>query len=303
MNSFILISPHHAGEIVQYRKYQNNKIGELIKSYNIRNLRDFTCDEKSDILAKEIIQKLFVNDFLKNIIANNAGLSIIDEQAGGPDFKIEEKGEIVLTVEVYAPSFTKIVTEIKPNKNGLICYGSQHLPLETKTVKNKIGKYRYKNPNAKECLFCFFVGYLNQKNIMRAFHNFYGDTIHSNGALAHNHANPYCVKEAMKNVAGFFFTEGHMNIRDSILEYQDVIFAHNPFCDEEYRLPFTFFNSDLVFQSYIQFLNRKPTKEEWWGNFLIRFYQNRYPNYSFLKRDIDYCKQCYPEIITKEQIT
>jgi len=299
LDSFILASPYHAGEIVKYREYKNSKIGELIKNYDIKNLRDFASDEKSNVLAKEIIQNLFVKDFLKSILANHADLSLIDERTGEPDFRIEQKGEVILTIEVYAPSFTKRVTDIKPDKNGFIFYNSQHLPLETKTIKNKIGKYRNKYPNAKECLFCFFIGHLNQKNIMRAFYNFYGDTIHSNGALAHNHANPYCIKEEMKNVAGFFFTEGHINIRDSILEYQDVIFAHNPFCDEKYKLPLAFLNSNNIFQSYIQFLNRKPTKGEWWGNFLIRFYQNKYPNYSFLKSDIDYCKQCYPEITIK----
>ena len=284
------------GNMIEYYEYENSKIVELIKRHDIRTLKDLTSDKKSGVLSREIIEKLFVENFLKNSIKSYD--NILTEQKGTPDFRVEKNGKITLTVEVYVPSFTKKVVDASiKNKSNYITYGSTMHPIESKTISDKINKYIDKYPEAKQCIFLFFVGYLNEKNIMRAFYNFYGDTIHSNGALAHNSAKCYCIKEKMEKIAGFFFTTGQLNIRNASLEYQDVIFAHNPFCKDEYSLPFIFFNSGLVFQSYIQFLDKKPLRGEWWGNFLIRFYQNKYPNYLFLKNDTNYCKQRYRKLM------
>ncbi len=294
-NSIIAGFPYRYGQIVKYREYNNPKIGELIKKHSIKNIKDFTSNEKNKILSKEIIEKLFVKDFLNSSIKNYS--KILSEQNSDPDFRVKENGEIALTVEVYTPSFTKrVLDKSRSNKDGIITYASIDYPLHSDMVTKKINKYFKKYPNAKQCLFLFFVNYLNEKCVMRAFYDFYGDTLHSNGALAHNNAKPYCAKEEMENVAGFFFTEGHINIKNATLEYQDIIFAHNPFCRDGHNLSFSFFKSGSLFQSYIQLLNKKPKRGEYWGNFLIRFYQNKYPNYSFLNHDIHYCKQYYTEM-------
>jgi len=103
----------------------------------------------------------------------------------------------------------------------------------------------------------------------------------------------------MEKAAGIFITEGFLDLRNNSLKYSDIIFMHNPFCLEEYRISSDDFNFEHIFESYVQFLNGKPVRGDRWANFIVRFFQNKYPDYNFLENDINYCRQKYPSIIAK----
>ncbi len=284
------------GRMKQYSKYQHPQIADVLLRHNIRRMSELCTEENSQVFSKEIVQKLFVRDFLSQAIAE-PGKLVGEVQQAEPDFRIVKNGETILTIEVYALAYTREVVEKSQRlKVGeLLVTVSMHYPLRTMSIQNKLNKYQKQYPKAKQCLFLFFCDYLNEKNVMRTFYNYYGDFGHSNGALAHFSGDPYCAKEEMERVAGFFITEGHVHPQTNVLNYSEVVFMHNPFCLEEYRLRCDFF-SGRVFQSYIEFLDTKPKRGEWWGRFLMRFHKNRYPDWLFLEDDIRYCRQMYPRI-------
>lgn len=285
------------GRMKKFLEYRNPKIAGLVQAHQIRNMSDFCNERKSELFSREIVEELFVRDFLKTAMHESGEL--YSGGKGDPDHKIKKGDQTKLTIEVYTPVYTE---EVVKRRNALrpgeyLVTRSISNPLESATIKSKLNKYQSKYPEAKQCLFLFLSDYLSEKCVMRAFYNYYGNLGHYDGALAVFSGRPFCEIPEMEYVAGFFITDGYLHVPSNILYHSEVVFLHNPFCRDEFRLPFNTFNSQHLLQCFIEFFEPEPRRGISRGPLLVRFYQNRYPDWLFLEDHINYCRQSHPYII------